>query len=361
MAQMDISKTTESSISTSVVNVEPSSKTIDGESGLDETTWTNSNWTKYWGIFNSCPEFKSAVLMKGIWNVGKGYEADERTKVILSLITGWGKDTFDDIIFNMDVIRKIGGDSYAERIKDPETGILLNLKPLDPSTMTHVVGKDGILKRFEQRTADGKIIKFKPEDIFYLSNNRLGNQIHGISVIESLQKTIFAEYENFDDMMKQMHLQSRPLIIFKLKTDDQTTIDSIKLKMDNSLATGKQAIYVPDDENVVSWEVVQVNTSQVIFQWRQDITNKFYRALGMPLIIFGQAGSTESGGKIEYTGHEQVWEYEQRYLENQIKEQLGLEIDLISPVSLLENLQTDEQKDANQGLNFKPSDMAAGT
>jgi hypothetical protein len=80
----------------------------------------------------------------------------------------------------------------------------------------------------------------------------------------------------------------------------------------------------------------------------------------MPMIIFGASGSTESGGKIEYTGHEQVWEHRQRYLEKQLWNQLAIKINLISPASLLENLKTDEAKDARQGLEFQRNDITAG-
>jgi hypothetical protein len=98
----------------------------------------------------------------------------------------------------------------------------------------------------------------------------------------------------------------------------------------------------------------------MILTWRDDIRNKFYRAVGMPLVIFGQAGATESGGKIEYLAHEQVFERDQRFLEKQIWNQLFLKIDLLPPTSLLNNLQTDQMKDANQGLEIQPQDVTAG-
>ena len=61
------------------------------------------------------------------------------------------------------------------------------------------------------------IATFKPSEMFHLSNNRLADQIHGISDIESLDKTLLAELESFDDVTKVMHRQAKPFIIFKLK------------------------------------------------------------------------------------------------------------------------------------------------
>lgn len=81
----------------------------------------------------------------------------------------------------------------------------------------------------------------------------------------------------------------------------------------------------------------------------------------MPISIFGSSGSTESGGKIEYLGHETVFSKSQRFLEQQIWNQLYLKVKFNSPATLLENLQTDERKDANQGMEIQPSDVTAGS
>ena len=48
------------------------------------------------------------------------------------------------------------------------------------------------------------------------------------------------------------------------------------------------------------------------------------------------------------------------YIEKQVWNQLALKIDLIPPTSLLPNLQTDEAKDANQGLELQRGDVTPG-
>ena len=160
-------------------------------------------------------------------------------------------------------------------------------------------------------------------------------------------------------MQKIMHRQAKPMIMFKLGTDDQTKINTFIAKMDAATNKGEN-IYIPDDKNSVSFEVVQVDVSPSVMAWRTDLRNKFYRTVGLPQVIFGQAGATESGGKIEYLAHEQVFGKDQRYLELQILKQLGLTVKLIPPTTLLDSLKTDEQKDANQGLEIQPQDLTAG-
>src|SRR3990167_9000986 len=106
-------------------------KALDGSYQQKETKWLNTKWTTYWGYFNAIADLKSAMIMKAIWDVGKGWiSEDPETQVILEHIQGWGKDTFDDVLFNMLIQMRVGGDAFAERVLDEDSGTLLNLKPL---------------------------------------------------------------------------------------------------------------------------------------------------------------------------------------------------------------------------------------
>ncbi len=303
--------------------------------------------------------------MKAIWNVGKGYVCkNPKDKVILSLITGRGKQSFDDILFNMEVCRRVGRDAYCEKVVDEKTGMLLNLIPINTGTMRHVYNSKGILIRYEQVTKTGdseKVIKFKPEEIFHLSNNMLSDQSRGISDIESLDSTLLAELESFDSTRKIMAQQAKPFIIFRWKTDDETKIALMKKNIDNLRKIGED-LHIPDDDNTISHEVVSANPSPMVLSWRNDIHNRLYRALGMPLVIFGSANSTESGSKMEYFAHEQVFEHDQRYIEQQVKMQLGVEIDLIPPQSMAPALAQDTMKDGMAGgMNLQQNDITAGS
>ena len=346
-----------------VEDVVVDAKAIDGVSDQKETEYINSNFTTQWGYFNEISDLHSALLMKSIWNVGKGWEADTGTKVILDHISGWGNDTFDDILFNMDLMSNIAGDSYAEVMRednDDETSPLLNIKPLDPSVMKTIINGKGIIIRYEQMSKNDlkKAVKtFKPHRILHLAKNRVGDQIHGLSKIDPLKKTIDADNESFTDIKQLMHHQAKPFLIFKLKTDDPVKVSTLINKITDIRNKGED-LFIPDDENILSWEVVQVNMNAVILSWRDDIRNRFYRGVGLPLIIFSSGGSTESGGKMEIFAHETVFSREQRWIEQQLWKQLGVKIKLNSPTSLLDNLQTDENKDANQGLEVQRQDVA---
>ena|SRR3990167_4188094 len=354
---LNIGAATASNLSTVVADVTVAPLQQDSAGSQEETIWQNNEWTQQWAWFNNVPEFHAAMLMKAIWVCGKGYEADPETTVILENISGTGKETFEDVLFNMCLISRVAGDAFAEIMED-EDGNLLNLKPLDPGSMRIHCNKKGMITKYSQ-IKNGIVETFNPREIFHLSHNKLADQIHGISDSKSIKDTFLAEYESFTDTRKIMHRQARPLVIFKLKTDDQAKITAFISKMDAAWNQG-ECIYIPDDENMLAYEIVQVDVSNTILAWRNDINNKFYRAVGLPQILFGSAGSTESGGKMEYLAHETVFEYEQRYLEKQVLNQLGLKIDLVPPTSLLPNLQTDQNKDSNQGMEMQSNDMTAG-
>lgn len=361
MAKFDIATSTLSDLSNAVKNLEIPSLDTDGVTGDKETTWQNTRWAIQFGYFNALPELKTAILMKAIWTVGKGYTTDPGTEVILDYIKGWGKDKFQDILFNMEVTKRIGGDAFCEIIRDPDKKQVINLKPLDPGSIKIVVNQKGQIIRYEQTTkTKGGIIKFKPEDIWHMCHNRLADQIHGISDIDAMENTILADEENFRDMKKIMHRQAYPLIMFKLGTDDQNKINAFVTKMDQATAKGEN-IYIPDDENAVSFEVVQVALPQIIMEWRADLRNRFYRSIGLPQIVPGGGGqNTESESKVIYLAFEQIVEKDQREIEGQIWEQLGFRIDLYPPATLQQDLQRDKAKDGNQGLDFQAGDFQAG-
>ena len=347
---------------------------IDSVMEQKETIYTNERVTQDWGYFTQIAKLKSAILMKAVWTVGKGYTADGGTQVILDSIVGNGKQTFLDILFDMVVTKQAVREAYAEIVRNPDTGTLINLKILDPSSMRVIYAKNGQIKRFEQRRAaptkgitakvknflkGDSFEKFEPHEIFYLSHNQFAGSIHGISVPETMEKVILADHENFDVMQRITRFQAVPFIVFKVKSDDTTTIANFKANIKSARTDGEDLI-IPDDDNILSWEVVTVNPSSVLMDWRANMNNEFYRAVGMPLILFGSAGSTESGGKIEYFGHETVFEHDQLEIENQVFQQLGLRINLNSPASLLANLGVDESKDAQNALNIQPNDTEAG-
>jgi hypothetical protein len=341
-----------------VKNITISPLMPDNATGDKETFYQNTKWTEQYATFLESDDFQQALIMATIWTVGKGFTADPETTVILDHVTGWGKDSFLDVIFNQSLTSKLAGDSYAEIIRDEKSGTILNLKPVDPGTMKIIVDSKGIIVRYEQITTSGTQ-KFKPDEILHLTNLRVAGQIHGISVLESLKKIIVANKESFSDMQKIMHRQARPMIMFKVGTDNAAEIAAFKIKMDNATNLGEN-IFIPNDANTIDYNVVQINLNAMLLSWRDHLNNSFFRALGMPVSLFGGTAGTESSSKISYLAHETIFAKNALYLEQQIWNQLYLKVKFNSPATLLDNLQTDQAKDANQGMEIQQNDLQAG-
>lgn len=349
--------------------------------GTGETKVSNDRFQKDWNAFSGVSKLRSAIIMKAIWTVGKGYTCAEQVQNQLNLIKGFGKQTFRDIIFSMIVTKQVARDAFAYKVTDesmrsawnPEG--IINLIILDSSQMIQVYNGAGQLIHYELHTprpnntifekaknfvvGKAKITIYQPEEIFHLTHNRFAGETQGRSVPEGMEKIILADDKAREVASRTAEFQAVPFIVFKVKSDDATTINTIKQNIKDARENGQDMV-VPDDENVLSFQTVSVNPSTFLLDWINTNDQEFYRAAGMPMVLFG-GGGTESNGKTSYLGHETVFENDQRYIEEQVYMQLGFKIELNSPASLIENLQLDEKKDAQNGINFQQNDVTAGS
>lgn len=332
------------------------SEDLDSPTETNETGWMNTEWTQQLGYFNQIAELHATIDAKSTWTVGKGFKADEITTMLLDTIKGNGMDTFNTILENMIRTYYIGGDSYAEIIRNDENN-LINIKCLNPGRIKIVTNNQGIVIRYEDNFK-GKITKFKPDEIFHLSRNRIGDQVHGVSVITSVEDIILARNESIADYKVMMHWNVKPRWKHKLKTDDPTEIAAYKAKMD--AATGKgENIYEPFDISESELISIPPNSTLNPLTWIEFQGNAFYEAVGVPKIILGGSGEfTEASAKIAYLAFQQNIEEEQLFIEEQILSQLNLVIELEFPASLENELLSDKAKDGAQTIN--PSETTAG-
>jgi len=188
MAELDIRQTDTTESAKLITDYSVMPQTTDAAGEQKETTWVNSKFSKYLGYYKEIPELKKAVDALATWILGKGYTVDNSIdKSILENISGWGEDSFNSLLWNLIVTKKIAGDAFAEIIRN-DKGTLVNLKPLDPAVIKTVVDKKGRIKRYEQlaKSGKGKPKKYEPTQILHLCNDRIGDEIllscHYISV-----------------------------------------------------------------------------------------------------------------------------------------------------------------------------------
>ena len=334
------------------------SLTTDGAGDQKETKWDNANWTQNLGYYKKIPDLRAVIDAKATWTIGKGFKADEVTTMLLDTIKGWGKDTFNTILENMIRTMMIGGDAYAQIIRDDEDN-LINLKVLDPRTMSHIVGRNGMIIRFEQNSkVKAPTKKYEPEEILHLVRNRVADEVHGVSMIESLIEIILMKNEAMSDYKRVMHRNIDAMMIYHLDTDDTSKIAAFKAKVDAARGKGEN-IYIPKDVVVPEQLGLAPNATLNPLAWISYLDNTFYEQAGVPKIILGGSGEfTEASAKIAYLAFQQGVEEEQLMIEEQTLAQLNLVIELEFPASLENELLSDKKKDGAQ--NIDASETTAG-
>lgn len=363
MGELNLTNASASDLSNAMTDYSVNPQTTDAATE-SENGWINTNAAQQLGYYKEIPELKSVIDAKATWTIGKGFNADEGTTMLLDVLRGFGKDTFNTILENLARNMQIYGDAFAEIIRN-EDNILINLKPLDPSVIKIVVDEKGMIQRYEQiAKTNGKTIKkFETENILHLPRNRVADEIHGTSLIESLEWIIKAKNEVQESMKQIMQRHIKPLMIFHLDTDDTTKIAAFKTKMDKAHADGEN-MYIPKDAVVPEVLATAPNATLNPMTWLEYLNNQFYQAAQVPQIILGGSGEfTEASAKIAYLAFQQNIEEEQLFIEEQILAQLNILLELTFPASLENELLSDQKKDGAESENpqgINPSETTAG-
>ena len=359
MADTRIDATSASDLSNAVNDYSVDTQITDAAFEQKETTWINAKAAQYLGYYKEIPEARSVIDAKATWTVGKGFKADEQTTMLLDTIKGMGKDTFNTILENLARDKEIYGDAFAEIIRDDEEN-LINVKVLDPSVIRIVVDRQGMIKRYEQTSkSQGNPKKFQPEDILHIMRNRVADEIHGVSLLESLEWIIKAKNEVQSIFKTVMQRHIKPVMIFHLDTDDVTEIARFKTKMDKAYADGEN-MYIPKDVVVPEVLAVAPNATLNPMSWLEYLNNQFYQSAGIPQIILGGSGEfTEASAKIAYLAFQQNIEEEQLLIEENILSQVNIVIELEFPATIENELISDKAKDGAE--NMQANDTTAGS
>ena len=338
--------------------------TTDGPTDQKETTWMDDEFGTWLGYYKDekTPEITAIIDEGANWTAGRGWTADEQTEMLLDTIKGNGFDTFASIMENGERTKELGGNFYAEIIRDDE-GNFINLKPLDPAVMKHHATGKGMITHFSQMSKNyprKTEHKFKAEDIFYLARNRIADELHGMGIAQKLKLIINMKNEAMADNQLAMHQNVVPRWKFKLKTDDPTEIAAYKAKQD--AATGeRQNIYEPFDVSESELITVPPNATLNPLAWIQYLDDLFYQVGGVPKIIIGGTGGfTEQAVTITYLAFQQKIAKRQLYWEEQLLSQLNIVIKLVEPASVESNLLSDSKKDGAENIDASETTAGAG-
>lgn len=368
MAMMDVKNTSTSSGLDQSLKIQTTDSEDVQRAGITtDVKWVNENWTTYNSYYKNHLSCKSVINKLSLWTLGEGIEADKRTTNILNKIVGWGKEPANEVFDNQIRIKHANGDSYAEIITPdgeelkPNGSNLLNLKPLNPGSMGHVINPQGMLEGYTQKLADGTEKPFRLNQIFHLSLNRCADEIKGTGDIESLMTFLDKIKQLDEDMSVMFHRFVVPLVIWKLNTDDPTAIASFKTHEKSAWNTGSNLV-IP--EMAVDYSLLEAGkgVGKIInpMDWRNKWTEEVIKGGGVPALIMAiESGTTEASSKMVTLAWEKVVKKEQLDFEMQVKLQLGLTINLPQSITIQESLQKDEKKDDESQTKIKKSEVTA--
>jgi hypothetical protein len=319
--------------------------------GEKEQYWYFDKATRNFGYYFEIPEINCAANALATWTVSRGYTTDDtRLKIILEHITGMGKDTFSQIMWNHEVVKVVVGDAFIElKYKDD---LLINMIPISPERV-RIVHKDGRIIRYD--TWNGKEWRsISRENMLHSSNKRIGDQVHGTSQIDACKWIIDARNEALVDGRKIEH-RTLALGIAYYKTDNTGKITYVNSQIEKAIKNGEMVGLPEGTVEIREFPSKSVSDRQA---WISYLENFFYQVFGVPRSIATSDGTSEVGGKMGHVIFEPIYTKEQVDLESDLWNQAAIKITFNRPPSLGGLVAQEENK--NTGMtSIQPNDVSA--
>ena len=277
-------------------------------------------------------------------------------KVVLDHITGWGEDSFQAVLWNLEVQKKVFGDAYAEIIRSKKSKNILNIKPLYTGDMRVFEDDKGIITHYEQRVKKGKPKRLETSQVLHLTNDRVANEIHGISIIDAVKWVIDARNEAMEDWKRLSHRST--IRVLYVDEDDKTRLNNLKSDYAEAIDKG-EVLIIPGKPGDASFQELNLPPVEAFLAWIRYLEGFFYQAVGIPRVIATSENYTEAASKVGYLTFEPIYTREQTEMEADLWNQLGIKIKFNRPASLSSTMQSSEQKNTGQ-TGFQPNDITAG-
>lgn len=357
MAINDLNKATTTDFTNQVADFIVNAKALDVASPQQKEFFHYfDKATKNFGYYFTIPEIFSAANALATWTVSRGWTTENALlKEELEHVTGMGKDTFDSIMWNHEVVKLIVGDAFMEVKKQERKGskVIVNMIPISPERVRIVFGSDGLIKRYD--TWNGKDWKpINKEDMLHSSNKRIGDQVHGQAQAEPAKFIIDARNEALADERVIKH-RDKALGIVKYKTNNAGKIAFANKAIEKAVNKGEMLGIPEDTAEILPYPS---RSSEDRTAWIQYLENFFYQVFGVPRSIATSDGTSEVGGKMGHVIFEPIYTKEQVDLEGDLWNQQGILILFNRPPSLGGLVQQEEAKNTGE-INIQPNDVTA--
>ena len=338
MAQFDLNQatTTDISVPDFIVN----SKALDTDNSDGDTTYYFEDATQKMGYYSEIAEINSGANSLATWSFGKGWTSENpKTVVEFEHFTGRGNDAYGAIMWNIEIMKLIVGDGFAEIVR--QNGVIVNMVPISPERV-RIISNSGRIKRYEVWNGkDWKTIKIR--DMYHTSNKRVGDQIHGTSQIDAVKWVIDARNEALITN-RMIEKRGRALGVYYYKSNNEGKI--IKAGREIEAANKKgQMLMLPEGTGKI--EDFPTKPLAERMEWIRYLENFFYQVFGVPRSLVTSDGTSEVGGIGGHIIFEQIYGKEQLDEEQNTWNQLARKVKWNRPPSLAP--QTQENQAANTG------------
>ncbi len=353
MAEFDLSNATTTDFTNTVTDFIVEAKTLDAANDTGETFVYFDKAPECFSYYLQHPQVSSPINSLATWSVSRGWTTDDKIlEQELKHVTGMGKDTFETIMWNHEVVKLIVGDAFLEVLR--KKNIIINMVPISPERVKVVIEGPRII-RYEIWNGKKWITK-QPSEILHSQNKRIGDQTHGTSLIQSNKKVIDALLEANEDERTIKH-RDKALGIVYYSTNNEGKIAFANKQIENAVKNGEM-VGLP--ENTAKIEPYPSKSSEDRQNWLQYLENLNYQTGGVPRSIATSDGTSEVGGKMGHVIFEPIYTKEQVDLEGDLWVQQSIEIKFNRPPSLggMEPAPIDESKNTGQ-LGIQPNDVEA--
>lgn len=353
MALQELNKATTTDFTNQVVDFIVASKALDVASpNTEEFYWYFDKATTNFGYYLSIPEIFSAANSLATWAFGRGWTSEDKVmQAQLEHVRGMGKDTFDKVIWNHQIVKVVVGDAFLEVKK--KNGTILNMIPVSPERVRIVFGKNGLIKRYDVWN-NQKWVVVKMENMIHSSNKRIGDSVHGQSQVEPAKFIIDARNEALADERVIKH-RDKALGIVKYKTSNAGKIVFANSQIEKAVNKGEMLGLPEDTAEIIPYPS---RSSEDRTAWISYLENFFYQVFGVPRSIATSDGTSEVGGKMGHIIFEPVYVKEQMDLEGDLLLQQSIKILFNRPPSL-GGLQAETEAKNTGQIGIQPNDVEA--
>ena len=351
MAEYDLNNATTTDLTNQVPDfiVESMALDVTNNDGSETYVYFDTAPENFGYILNH-PQVSSPIYSLATWSFGQGYTSEDiNMRVILPKIDGNGKETFNEIIWNHEVVKVGCGDAFMEIIRN-DKGTLVNLINISPERVK-VVFEGNRIKRYEIWNGK-KWVKKKITEIFHTMNKKLGDQIHGTSQVQANKNVNDAMIEAFKDERIIKH-RDKALGIVYYKTNNAGKIQYANSQIEKAVKKGEM-VGLPDETAEI--KPYPSKSSEDRQNWLTYVEGLSYQTGGVPRSIATSDGASEVSGINGHLIFEPIYGKEQLDMENALWQQVAIKVKFTRPPSLAPKTQENVEK--NTGMtSLQPSEV----